>query len=151
MHRQAIYKIFLVGSIFLNQASGVSRGQQGDGVDCKINPNGCVFVKGVGKFKELRRFDSDNASNNQVTIFFDDITTWQFLLADDCFRLNKVIFSAHQPSKLFRESACETVFNNIWYGGNVVVPTEKRYRDKGVEIYYGAKRGNMSLSSFLNS
>ena len=140
-----------VRSIFSNQAIGVSSDQHGKGVDCKNTSNGCVFLKGVVKFEELRRFDYENSSSNQVTIFFDDITMWQFQLVDDCFRLDRLIFTAHQPSRLFRESACETVFNNIWYNGNLVVPTERRYRDKGIEIYYGVKRGNMSLSSFLNA
>jgi hypothetical protein len=59
-----------------------------------INEHGCKFVNDQLEYPGLVKFDEEQGREHGVTIYFDDITTWSFMVetGDEEFDFSKITF-----------------------------------------------------------
>jgi hypothetical protein len=85
----------------------------------------------------------------QITVYFDDITTYRFIIESTDFDFKDLVFLRFGYANDFRDSANPTVFNYLFYKGNHVIPQENRHRDKGITLYTSEGENPHYRLSFL--
>lgn len=115
------------------------------------NELGATFLSCELNYPELEEFTNAHPKEEQVTIYFDDITTWSFFIdtEDEEFDFKNLTFVSYAGSEEFRNSACENVFNHLFYKNEIINPDENWIRDKGITLMYGESRGMDRLDFFL--
>ena len=113
---------------------------------------GCTFLDCELNYPDLEEFLNSNEESNQVTIYFDDITNWAFVIdtKDQDFDAKNLTFVNYRPSEEFRNSAREIIFSHLFYENDLILPEENLVRDKGITLTYGDSRELESLNFFLN-
>ncbi len=113
------------------------------------NEHGCKFINDQLEYPELIKFDDNNDRDNGVTIYFDDITTWSFMVetGEEEFDLSKITFVNYPGSNDFRGN--DVIFSHVFYGEELLDMEENWLRDKGIEMKYGKTRGYERLDFFL--
>ena len=87
-------------------------------------------------------------SDYSVTIYMDDIIEYFFYIAEvEDFDMSKLNFVSHAWVDQFRNSACPTKFNYVFYDNKEVGRDQNWIRDKGVTLYYNS---DDSLDFLLN-
>jgi hypothetical protein len=128
-------------------------GFQTDG-DYSWNKNeaGVTFLSSELMYPELDEFTQSHPREEQVTIYFDDITTWSFYIdtEDEEFDMKNLTFVSYPGAEEFRNSACEVVFSHLFYKNKLIQPDENWVRDKGITLMYGESRGYDRLDFFIN-
>lgn len=116
------------------------------------NEMGCTFLDCELNYPDLEEFLNSNEESNQVTIYFDDITNWTFVIdtKDQDFDAKNLTFVNYRPSEEFRNSAREIIFSHLFYKNDLILPEENLVRDKGITLTYGDSRELESLNFFLN-
>jgi len=115
------------------------------------NEVGVTFLSSQLMYPELEEFLESNPIEDQVTIYFDDITTWSFYIdtEDEDFDMKNLTFVSYKGSEEVRNSACEQVFNHLFYKNELIEPEENWIRDKGISLMYGERGGSDTLGFFL--
>lgn len=114
-----------------------------------INEHGCKFVDDELEYPGLVKFDNENGREYGVTIYFDDITTWSFMVetGDEEFDFSKITFVGYPGSHEFRGN--DVAFSHVFYREELLDMEENWHRDKGIELKYGESRGLERLDFFL--
>ena len=114
------------------------------------NKLGATFLCTELGYPELENFFSANPEEEQVTIYFDDITNWTFLVDTEGeeFDFKNLIFVDYAGAQEFRNTD-SVIFSHIFYKNNHIKPVENWIRDKGITLMYGDVSGTYSLSFFL--
>ena len=115
------------------------------------NELGSTFLSCELNYPELEEFTNAHPIEEQVTIYFDDITTWSFFIdtEEEEFDFKNLTFVSYPGAEEFRNSACENVFNHLFYKNEIINPDENWIRDKGITLMYGESRGMDRLDFFL--
>jgi len=116
------------------------------------NEAGATFLSSELMYPELDEFTESHPREEQVTIYFDDITTWSFYIdtEDKEFDMKNLTFVSYPGAEEFRNSACEIVFSHLFYKNELIQPDENWIRDKGITLMYGESRGLERLDFFIN-
>ena len=116
------------------------------------NELGSTFLSTNLLYPELDEFTNAHPIEEQVTIYFDDITTWSFFIdtEDEEFDFKNLTFVSYPGAEEFRNSACEIVFSHLFYKNEIINPDENWMRDKGISLMYGESRGLDRLDFLLN-
>ena len=116
------------------------------------NELGSTFLSTNLLYPELDEFTNAHPIEEQVTIYFDDITTWSFFIdtEDEEFDFKNLTFVSYPGAEEFRNSACEIVFSHLFYKNELINPEENWMRDKGISLMYGESRGLDRLDFFIN-
>jgi len=116
------------------------------------NEAGSTFLSSQLMYPELDEFTNDNPIEEQVTIYFDDITTWTFYIdtEDEEFDMKNLTFVSYPGAEEFRNSACDIIFSHLFYKNELIQPDENWIRDKGISLIYGESRGLDRLDFFIN-
>jgi hypothetical protein len=116
------------------------------------NEAGATFLSSQLMYPELDEFTESNPREEQVTIYFDDITTWSFYIdtEDEEFDMKNLTFVSYSGAEEFRNSACDIVFSHLFYKNELIQPDENWIRDKGITLMYGESRGLDRLDFFIN-
>ncbi|NDF16392.1 MAG: hypothetical protein EB079_00285 [Verrucomicrobia bacterium] len=103
------------------------------------------------EYSELSEFEESQPKEEQVTIYFDDITNWTFYIdtQDEEFDMKNLTFVSDPGTEEFRNSACDLVFSHLFYKNEIIEPDENWIRDKGITLMYGESRGLEDLGFFL--
>jgi len=114
------------------------------------NEAGATFLSSQLLYSELDEFANDNPIDQQVTIFFDDITDWTFYIdtEGEDFDMKDLTFVSYPGAEELRSG--EIVFSHLFYKNEVIVPDENCIRDKGISLMYGKSRGLARLDFFIN-
>jgi len=122
-----------------------------DYYSCSKNESGAVFISCELEYPELREFTKSHPKEEQVTIYFDDITTWTFYIdtEDEEFDMKDLTFVSYSGAEEFRNSACEIIFSHLFYKNGLIQPDENWLRDKGISLMYGESRGLDRLDFLL--
>jgi predicted house-cleaning noncanonical NTP pyrophosphatase (MazG superfamily) len=115
------------------------------------NELGSTFLSCELGYPELEEFTNAHPREEQVTVYFDDITNWYFTIdtEDEEFDFKNLTFVSYPGAEEFRNSACENVFNHLFYKNELINPEENWIRDKGITLMYGEARGMDRLDFFL--
>ena len=108
------------------------------------NEKGALFVQASVDAPGLVEMSKSDYS---VTIHMDDIVDHAFYVEADSFDMSKLAFVSHIWADQFRNSACETKFNYVFYDREEVWHEETWHRDKGISLYYNS---DDSLDFLLN-
>ena len=113
------------------------------------NEFGCKFINDAIEYPALVQFDEENDREHGVTINFDDITTWSFMVetGEEEFDMSKLSFVCYNGSQEFRGN--DVLFSHVFYGEELLDMDENWHRDKGIELNYGESRGYERLDFFL--
>ena len=124
----------------------------GDYYSWNKNEAGATFLSSELMYPELDEFTQSHPREEQVTIYFDDITTWSFYIdtEDEEFDMKNLTFVSYPGAEEFRNSACEVVFSHLFYKNELINPDENWIRDKGITLMYGESRGLDRLDFFIN-
>lgn len=124
----------------------------GDYYSWNKNEAGATFLSSELMYPELDEFTQSHPREEQVTIYFDDITTWSFYIdtEDEEFDMKNLTFVSYPGAEEFRNSACEVVFSHLFYKNKLIQPDENWIRDKGITLMYGESRGLDRLDFFIN-
>ena len=124
----------------------------GDYYSWNKNEAGAIFLSSELMYAELDDFTESHPREEQVTIYFDDITTWSFYIdtEDKEFDMKNLTFVSYPGAEEFRNSACEVVFSHLFYKNELINPDENWIRDKGITLMYGESRGLERLDFFIN-
>jgi hypothetical protein len=116
------------------------------------NEAGATFLSSQLMYAELDAFTQAQPREEQVTIYFDDITTWSFYIdtEDEQFDMKNLTFVSYPGAEEFRNSACKLIFSHLFYKNEVIQPDENWIRDKGITLMYGESRGLDRLDFFIN-
>jgi hypothetical protein len=116
------------------------------------NEAGVTFLSSQLMYPELDEFTESHPREEQVTIYFDDITTWSFYIdtEDEEFDMKNLTFVSYPGAEEFRNSACDIVFSHLFYKNELIQPDENWIRDKGITLMYGESRGLDRLDFFIN-
>ena len=116
------------------------------------NESGATFLSCELMYPELEEFTESHPREEQVTIYFDDITTWSFYIdtEDEEFDMKNLTFVSYPGAEEFRNSACDIVFSHLFYKNELSQPDENWIRDKGITLIYGESRGLDRLDFFLH-
>jgi hypothetical protein len=116
------------------------------------NEEGVTFLSSQLMYPELDEFTESHPREEQVTIYFDDITTWSFYIdtEDEEFDMKNLTFVSYPGAEEFRNSACDIVFSHLFYKNELIKPDENWIRDKGITLMYGESRGLDRLDFFIN-
>lgn len=68
----------------------------------------------------MTEFEKNNNREYGVTVYFDDITTWSFMIEteEDEIDMSKLTFVNYSGSEEFRSS--NVVFNHLFYGNDLL-------------------------------
>jgi len=115
------------------------------------NKLGCTFLATGLKYSELVEFTNIHPKEEQVTIYFDDTTTWSFIVdtENEEFDFKNLIFVSYLGADEFRNAARPIVFSHLFYRNDLINPEENWLRDKGISLMYGEKRGMERLDFFI--
>jgi len=115
------------------------------------NEVGATFLSCRLEYSELSEFEESQPKEEQVTIYFDDITNWTFYIdtQDEEFDMKNLTFVSDPGIEEFRNSACDLVFSHLFYKNELIEPDENWIRDKGITLMYGESRGLEDLGFFL--
>lgn len=115
------------------------------------NEVGATFLSCRLEYSELSEFEESQPKEEQVTIYFDDITNWTFYIdtQDEEFDMKNLTFVSDPGTEEFRNSACDLVFSHLFYKNEIIEPDENWIRDKGITLMYGESRGLEDLGFFL--
>lgn len=86
-------------------------------------------------------------SDYSVTIHMDDIVDHHFIVEAEEFDMSKLAFVSHVWADQFRNSACTTKFNYVFYDREEAWHEETWHRDKGISLLYNS---DDSLDFLLN-
>ena len=113
------------------------------------NDSGCKFLSTEITYPDMTEFEKNNNREYSVTVYFDDITTWSFMIEteEDEIDMSKLTFVNYSGSEEFRSS--NVVFNHLFYGNDLLEMEENWHRDKGVDLKYGDNRRFDTLEFFL--
>jgi hypothetical protein len=116
------------------------------------NELGATFLSTNLLYPELEKFTNENPIEEQVTIYFDDITNWTFIIdtEDEEFDFKQLIFVHYPGAEEFRNSSSEIIFSHLFYKNELIHPDENWIRDKGITLMYGASRGLERLDFLLH-
>ncbi len=116
------------------------------------NEQGATFLSCELMYPELEEFTESNSREEQVTVYFDDITTWAFYIdtEDEEFDMKNLTFVSYPGAEEFRNSACDIVFSHLFYKNELIQPDENWIRDKGITLMYGESRGLDRLDFLLH-
>ncbi len=116
------------------------------------NEQGATFLSCELMYPELEEFTESNSREEQVTVYFDDITTWTFYIdtEDEEFDMKNLTFVSYPGAEEFRNSACDIVFSHLFYKNELIQPDENWIRDKGITLMYGESRGLDRLDFLLH-
>ena len=114
------------------------------------NEDGSTFLSCGLMYNELNEFTESNPIGDQVTIYFDDITTWTFYIdtEDEEFDMKNLTFVSYPGAEELRSG--EIVFSHLFYKNEAIKPDENWIRDKGITLMYGESRGLDRLDFFIN-
>lgn len=114
------------------------------------NEDGATFLSCGLMYNELNEFAESNPIGDQVTIYFDDITTWTFYIdtEDEEFDMKNLTFVSYPGAEELRSG--EIVFSHLFYKNEAIKPDENWIRDKGITLMYGESRGLDRLDFFIN-
>jgi hypothetical protein len=115
------------------------------------NELGSIFLSDRLSYPVFVKFTEAHPKEQQVTIYFDDITDWTFFIdtEEEDFDFKKITFVSYPGAEDFRNSACDIVFSHIFYNNQIIEPEENQIRDKGITLLYGESRGLERLDFFL--
>jgi len=113
------------------------------------NEHGCKFISDSMSYPKLEEFLKENDKEQGLTIYFDDITTWSFMVEteDDEIDMSKLSFVSYSGSQEFRGN--DVLFSHVFYGEELLDMEENWHRDKGIELTYGKSRRYETLNFFL--
>jgi len=113
------------------------------------NELGSTFLSDGLTYPDLVKFTEENPREEQVTIYFDDITEWTFFINtdDEDFDFKNLTFVSYPGAEEFRNS--DIVFSHLFYKNQQIEPEENWIRDKGITLLYGESRGLERLDFFL--
>ncbi len=114
------------------------------------NEQGSVFITDWFSPKDLYDFNEATDRDRQVTIFFDDITDWEFFTETEEFDFKDLTFLGYCNAEDFRESGCKQVFNYLFYKGEIMDKQENWWRDKGITMTIGEARRYDTLDFLIN-
>jgi hypothetical protein len=116
------------------------------------NEAGVTFLSSELSYPNLSEFTESHPIDEQVTIYFDDITTWSFYIdtEDEEFDMKNLTFVSYPGAEEFRNSSCEIVFSHLFYKNELIKPDENWIRDKGITLLYGESRDLERLDFLLN-
>ena len=113
------------------------------------NELGSTFLSDELSYPDLVKFTEENPREEQVTIYFDDITEWTFFIdtEDEDFDFKNLTFVSYPGAEEFRNS--DIVFSHLFYKNQQIEADENWIRDKGITLLYGESRGLERLDFFL--
>ena len=116
------------------------------------NEAGATFLSSELSYPNLSEFTESHPIDEQVTIYFDDITTWSFYIdtEDEEFDMKNLTFVSYPGAEEFRNSSCEIVFSHLFYKNELIKPDENWIGDKGITLLYGESRDLERLDFLLN-
>jgi hypothetical protein len=106
------------------------------------NNEGCYFLEGYftlpafEKFIDESRINGEYNSGGQLSVYFDDISDWNFHIDTEDFQFGYLTFVNWSQCEQFRNSAYPCKFVQLFYKGEILIPEELRYRDKGITLSY---------------
>jgi hypothetical protein len=118
----------------------------GEDIGASVNKQGAKFMELWFTPPALDDFASEERA---VVVYHDDIIDYTFQLEVDEFSYEKLAFLAHANYADFRNSACPTIANYVFYDNELIIPEETWYRDKGITLEYESD-GLTRLDFLLN-
>ena len=104
-----------------------------DEIGASVNTHGARFMELWFSPPALLKIAS---KEDAVIIDHDDIIDYSFSFQDADFSFEKLAFLAHANHLDFRNSACPTIANYVFYDNIVLRAEETLYRDKGITLEY---------------
>jgi len=133
------------GEIRLLSAKNPNFGMEAEYANWNRNSKGSMFTRINIDPEGLTKMAKSDYS---VTIYMDDIIEYFFYMAEvEDFDMSKLNFVQHAWADQFRNSACPTKFNYVFYDNEPVERDQNWIRDKGVTLYYNS---DDSLDFLLN-
>jgi len=106
------------------------------------NNEGCYFLEGYFRLPAFETFVDESRNNDeyntggQLSVYFDDISDWKFYIETEDFQFGYLTFVNWSQCEQFRNSAFPCKFVQLFYKGEILIPEELRYRDKGITLSY---------------
>lgn len=117
------------------------------------NEFGNYFLRGwfspesYSDFIKNTRINDEYVGDGQLSIFFDDIATYDFEFETEKFDPSKLVFVNWQNCQQFRYDAWCCEFINIYYDGMKIQPVENWHTDLGIHLSYEDE----TLENLLNN
>ena len=106
------------------------------------NNEGCYFLEGnptlpaFESFIDESRINGEYNTGGQLSVYFDDISDWKFYIDTEDFQFGNLTFVNWWQCEQFRNSGKPCKFIQLFYKGEILIPEELRYRDKGITLSY---------------
>jgi hypothetical protein len=112
------------------------------------NELGSMFLSDQLSYPNLVKFTEENPREEQVTIYFYDISEWTFFIdtENEDFDFKNLTFVSYPGAEEFRDGI---IFSHLFYKNQPIVADENLIRDKGITLLYGESRGLNRLDFFL--
>lgn len=117
------------------------------------NELGATFISCKLNYPELQIFNNTNPVEHQVTIYFDEVSNFNFYI--DCkneeFDMKNLTFLNYSSAQKFRNSACQVIFSHLFYKNKLIELSENTIHFDDHILMYGESRCGDGLESFINN